>query len=84
MQIATKLSSCLDRKIEHVKVTGEQRYEGFKSYGLSDHYAKMLVDLEKAAANGTEDKLNDVVERVTGRPAQTFDAFAQEHKAVWQ
>lgn len=54
------------------------------SYGLPEHYAKLLTSLEVSAADGVEDRINDAVERVTGRPPQKFDAFAQEHKTAWQ
>lgn len=33
--------------------------------------------------NGSEEKLNDVVLRVTGRNPKTFKEFARENKSVW-
>ncbi|MCJ1251585.1 hypothetical protein MMC30_008820 [Trapelia coarctata] len=83
-QVAEKISNALGRKVEHVKLTEEQRYQGLVSAGLSDYYAKFLTSLEVSALNGAEDRMNDVVEKVTGRPPRSFDGFAQENKAVWQ
>ena len=83
-QIAAKLSSSLGREIVHVKLTLEQRIQSFISHGLPDHFAKFIASIEVSAANGSEEIMNDLVEQVTGRPPQNFDAFVQEHKAVWK
>ncbi|OZJ04494.1 hypothetical protein BZG36_02663 [Bifiguratus adelaidae] len=83
-EIAAKLSSCLGREVVHVKLTDEQRTQRFMSYGLPEHYANFLTSLEVSAASGVEDRMNDAVERVTGRPSQKFDVFAQQHKTAWQ
>jgi len=82
--VAEKLSNALGRKIEHVKLTEEQRYQGLLSAGLPDHFARFMTNLEVLAKGGEEDRMNDAVEKVTGRPPKSFDTFAQENKAVWQ
>lgn len=84
LQIAAKLSSCLGREVKHVKLTEEQRTQQLIGDGLPEHYAKFLTFLEVSAAQGAEDRMDDAVERVTGRPPQNFDAFAQQHMAAWQ
>ena len=69
----------------HVKLTDEQRTQVLtNTVGLPEDFAKFLTYLEVLAANGSEDVMNDVVEQVTGRPPQKFDAFAQENKAAWE
>lgn len=83
-QIAAKLSNCLGRKIEHVKLSEEERTKKLMSFGLPEDYAKFLTYLEVTSARGSEDMMNDAVEKVTGRRPQTFDAFANENMAVWQ
>jgi festuclavine dehydrogenase len=83
LQIAKKLSSSLGRKVVHVKLTEEQRIQKFLSFGMPEHYAKFLTFLEGSAAKGEEERMNDAVERVTGRPSQNFDSFAQQHKMEW-
>lgn len=83
IQIAAKLSSHLGREITHVNLTGEQRIQRLMSVGLPEHYAKFLTFLEVSAGNGDENRMNDAAERVTGRPPQTFDEFAQQCKA-WE
>lgn len=82
--MAAKLSKCLGREIEHVKLTAEQRYQGLVSAGLPDHFAKFFVWLEVRTANGDEERMNNAVEQLTGRPPKDFDTFAEENKAAWQ
>jgi hypothetical protein len=84
LQVAAKLSSALGRKVEHVKLTEEQKFQSLVKVGLPEHFAKFLAHLEVSAAGGEEQRMNDTVDQVTGRPPKTFDTFAQENKAVWQ
>lgn len=82
--MAAKLSSCLARKVSHVRLTEEQKVQDFVSHGVPDHYAKFLTSLEVSAADGGQEITNDVVEKVTGRRPKNFDTFTQEKKAAWQ
>ena len=84
MQIAAKFSGCLGREVVHVKLSEEQRVRRYLDVGMPEHYAKMLTYLEVTTANGAEERSNGVVERVTGRPPQKFDAWVEENKAAWQ
>lgn len=81
--IAEKLSRALGRKIEHVKLSGESRYQGLVSAGVSEYYAAFLTKLEVAASTGFETRENDEVEKVTGRPPRSFDLFAQQNRSAW-
>ncbi len=83
-QVAEKLSNSLGREIVHVKVTPEQRLQSLIDNGLPEFFAKYLTHIESLTAQGKEEKVEDTVERVTGRPARSFDEFAQLNKAVWQ
>ncbi|EED85772.1 predicted protein [Postia placenta Mad-698-R] len=82
--IAAKLSSCLGREITHVNLTDEHRAQRLMSVGVPEYFAKRLASVEVAVANGSENRMNGVVERVTGRPPQTFDEFAQKCKSAWE
>lgn len=83
-QIAAKLSKCLGREIVHAKLTPEEQTKKNLSFGMQEHYAKFMVYLETTGANGVEERMNDEVEKVTGRPPQSFENFAQENKAAWE
>jgi hypothetical protein len=79
-----KLSSGLGRDVVHVKLPEEQMVQRFLNLGLPEHYAKFLASIEVTTANGVEERLNGDVERVIGRPPQTFDAWVQQNKTAWQ
>ena len=83
-QVAAKLSGCLGKKIVHVKLTEEERVQHFVGNHLPEHFARFLTSLELAATGGSEERMNDCVEQVTGRPPQSLDAFAKQHMSVWQ
>ena len=68
----------------HVKLSEEDRVKQLLDVGVPEHYAIFLTSLEAGTAGGMEERSNDVVEKVTGRPAQTFDAWVQQNKVVWQ
>lgn len=67
-----------------MRLTKEQRVQKYQSIGLPEHLAEFVTSLELASADGLEERTNDVVERVTGRPATPFDVFVEENKALWQ
>lgn len=50
---------------------------------MPEMYATWLSGLETMIKNGGEEKLNDTVEKVTGRSPKTFREFAEEQKGVW-
>lgn len=79
-QIAEKLSSALGRKIDHYRTSLEEQEKRFLQAGLPEFLAKMLTFLEDAASKGSEENLDDAVERVTGRAPANFDAFLRENK----
>ncbi|TAQ87955.1 hypothetical protein B7494_g3713 [Chlorociboria aeruginascens] len=82
--VAAKLSTCVGREIVHVKLNDEERCRGRMSEGLSENTARFLTSLETSTARGSEERMNDVVERITGRAPRYFDTFAEENKTVWQ
>ncbi|KAK2462629.1 hypothetical protein APHAL10511_005362 [Amanita phalloides] len=83
-EVAAKLSHVLGCEILHVKETHEERMRRYGEYGLEQGLAQLLAWLEDESAKGAEVRFSDAVEKVTGRPSLTFDAFAQRNKAIWQ
>ncbi|GME28178.1 putative ergot alkaloid biosynthetic protein a protein [Neofusicoccum parvum] len=83
-QIAEKLSKVLGRDIKNVKPTEEERKKSLTDAGLPQHYADFLTSLEVMAAKNLEALEGNDVEKVTGRPPQSFDTFAEKNKAAWR
>jgi hypothetical protein len=53
------------------------------SVGLSENHAAALASLEGAIKNGAEERLNDTVLKVTGKPPRTFRDYAETSKSDW-
>lgn len=53
------------------------------SVGIPENYAPMLAYMDTQIAHGSENRLNDVVEQVTGKKPRTFRDFAIENKQAW-
>ena len=43
----------------------------------------MLAALDIAIHHGIENRLNDTVEKVTGKKPMTFRQYAEKYKSVW-
>jgi hypothetical protein len=84
VQIASKLGKNLGREIVHVKLSEQERIQQYLDKGMPEFYARFLISLEVGTAGGMEERMNDHVEKVTGRPPQGFDDWVQEKKAVWE
>ena len=68
----------------HVKLTEEQSFHRYLKLSMPEYVAKILTSVEVAAADRKSEMINDVVEKVAGRPPQKFDAWVQENKMAWQ
>ncbi|KAI5891577.1 NAD(P)-binding protein [Schizophyllum commune H4-8] len=83
VQVAKIMSDILGRPITHVKVSKEEMQAKFIALGVPADYAPILAAMDVAISNGAEARLDDAVERVTGRLPKTFKAFAEEAKQAW-
>lgn len=54
-----------------------------KNSGIGEEYARVLAAMDFPIKEGSEEKLNDVVLRVTGNKPKTFKEFALENKSIW-
>lgn len=67
----------------HVRCSEQERIQQFMSMQMPQQLAQFVTSLEVLSANGAEDRMNDVVETVTGRPPQNLDAWVEENKTAW-
>lgn len=86
LQITEKLSKGIGRKVEHVKMSEEDRRQNFLKNGLPEYWANYLAMTEANAAKNESDGQiqTDELELITGSKGQTFDEFVEENKAIWQ
>ncbi|KAL1970965.1 hypothetical protein VTN77DRAFT_2799 [Rasamsonia byssochlamydoides] len=80
--VAAILSDVLGRKTTHVHLPEDQLAARLVSRLPEDH-AAMLAAMDTAIAHGAENRLNDTVEKVTGRAPRRFRDFAIEKKQAW-
>ncbi|MFB8442334.1 NAD(P)H-binding protein [Streptomyces niveus] len=78
--VADVLSEVMGRSVTHRQLTYEQMRDRLAAV-MPAEYAAMLAGMDRSIAEGTEDRTTDTVERVTGRPAGTFRAFAERELA---
>lgn len=72
------LSEALGRDIEFIELTEEEARQQWRDQGQSEEAIEFLLQMaDETSVEGTD--VLDTVERVTGRPARTFQEWAIEH-----
>ncbi|MEV0786818.1 NAD(P)H-binding protein [Streptomyces sp. NPDC050423] len=74
--IAAIASRVTGRTITHHQLTYEQMRDRLAA-DIPAEFAAMLAGMDRAIAEGAEDRTTDTVLRLTGRPAHSFRAFAE-------
>ncbi|KAL9057990.1 MAG: hypothetical protein Q9162_001982 [Coniocarpon cinnabarinum] len=85
--IASIFTKVLGRKIEHVRLTPDERKKQHLARGLPEHYADLLVWLETYTAEGNEErpgKWKDDIERYTGQKPQRFEDWLKENRTAFE
>lgn len=75
--IAAIMTEVTGRLVVHRSLSCEQMRERLAAQ-IPEEFAAMLAGLDRAIAEGSEDRVTDAVQRLTGRPARTFRAFLEE------
>ena len=83
-EVADRLSRRLGRTIRHVGMGHAGFVAHLMAAGFDEIYAKALADMDGAISRGSEDRVTDGVQRLTGRRPRDFDAFVAENEAVWR
>ena len=80
--VAAILSRVTGRSLKHVRVDDAEARRRMIATGMPESYADLLVGLDAAIRDGAEDRVTDTVERVTGRPPRSLEAFARANSAA--
>ncbi|GAA5038259.1 uncharacterized protein YbjT (DUF2867 family) [Thermocatellispora tengchongensis] len=75
--VAAIITRRTGRTVRHRAVTEDELARHFTEQGMAPDYAALLAGLDTGIGAGSEDRVTDTVERVTGRPARTFRAFSE-------
>lgn len=74
--IATIMTEVTGRPVGHRRLSYEQMRDRLTEV-VPVQFASMLAGMDRAIAEGTEDRITNTVQRLTGRPARTFRAFLE-------
>lgn len=74
--IAATITQVTGRTVDHHRLTYEQMRERLTAQ-VPLEFASMLAGMDRAIAEGAEDRVTDTVRRLTGRPARTFRALLE-------
>ncbi|CAL9380456.1 NmrA family NAD(P)-binding protein [Streptomyces sp. enrichment culture] len=74
--IAAVVTEVTGRSVTHRRLSYEQMRDRLAAE-VPREFAEMLAGLDRAIADGAEDRVTDTVQRVTGRPPGTFRALLE-------
>ncbi|SKA97097.1 Uncharacterized conserved protein YbjT, contains NAD(P)-binding and DUF2867 domains [Paucidesulfovibrio gracilis DSM 16080] len=83
-EVAAILSKVSGREITYQGGDIEATGLYLESLGIPEWDIHMILSLHRYARNGYTGFLTQAVEHFTGRPAKTFQAFAEEHAHIWK
>ncbi|MEU9125163.1 NmrA family NAD(P)-binding protein [Streptomyces sp. NPDC048506] len=69
--IATIITEVTGRPVVHHRLSYEQLRDRLTAL-MPTEFAAILAGMDRAIADGSEDRITDTVQRLTGRPARTF------------
>jgi len=81
-EIADLTAKIAEKPITLVTLTDEQLKGGLKQAGLPEALVDALVSYESSVRAGQLATVTNDVETLSGRPAQTLEAFLSAHKAI--
>ncbi|WP_329066649.1 NmrA family NAD(P)-binding protein [Amycolatopsis sp. NBC_01480] len=77
-EAAAIVAERLGRPVTHRAVSSAELEARHTAAGIPAEFAAVLAAMDDAIREGSEDRVTDTVERVTGRPARDFRTFANE------
>ncbi|BDM74499.1 oxidoreductase (plasmid) [Streptomyces nigrescens] len=74
--IATTITEVTGRPVTHRRLSYDQLRDRLTAL-MPGEFAALLADMDRAIAQGAEDRTTDTVQRLTGRPPRTFRALLE-------
>ena len=82
-EVAAILSKVLERSVEFEPVSLEQFRSGIETYLKRPFLAQHLYEVARDHAQGVFSGTNDVIEKITGKPPMSIEAFVEANKAAF-
>ncbi|MDN3232652.1 ergot alkaloid biosynthesis protein [Priestia megaterium] len=83
-EAANIIGSVIGESIHHVSISTSILQDKMVEAGMTKDYAGFMVGLDKEIQKGTENRITDTVERITGRQPRSLDEFATIHADFWK
>ncbi|MFI1226744.1 MULTISPECIES: NmrA family NAD(P)-binding protein [unclassified Streptomyces] len=74
-EVAAVVGRTTGRPVVHERLRHEEMRDHLAATGMPVPFAELLAGLDRAIAQGAEDRVTDTVRRLTGRPPGNFDTF---------
>ncbi len=82
-QVAEKLSLVLGRQIRYVDVPLSAAADEMRKSGMPEWNVRAVSDLLRYFASGAAATVTDTIPRLLGRPAISFERFAQDYRTTF-
>jgi ergot alkaloid biosynthesis protein len=82
-EVAAMISEVTGRSVRHERLSARELAEFYTRMGVPGDYAPALAAMDEAIAAGSENRVTDEVERLTGRKPRSFLSFLQGHRDVF-
>jgi uncharacterized protein YbjT (DUF2867 family) len=80
-EVASAISARMGRPVQHCRLSVDELADRYAALGIPPGYASTLAGMDEAIAKGAEDRITQDVQRITGRPANTFASFLDSQRA---
>lgn len=82
-RVAELIGQAGGRRITHTRISTPEMAQRFRDRGQPEMTAMFLAASYEAIAGGAADRTADGLRTLTGRPATTFQAFAEANVGAW-
>lgn len=81
-EVASAISASIGIPVRHCRLSVSELAARYAASGIPSSYALTLAGMDGAIAQGSENRITLEVERITGRPANTFARFLEGQSAL--
>ena len=82
--VASKLGNVLGKEVKYTSVPYEASKENMMKMGISEWIAEGYNELSEGFSENYADRTTDAVQTITGKPARSFDQFANDFKGAFE
>lgn len=82
--VANTLNETLSYPVSHINLTSAQLVDRFQQQGMDKNYALIMTSMDTAIAGGSEDRVTNNVETLTGQKPTCFADFVAREILRWQ